>query len=93
MESATNTGWMCPRCKKINAPSVLSCSCQPEQETPTRVTPQGFKWIEEFEHNRRPDPRCTCHAPLFLYVPPEGTYITCPVHGKRFVKPAVRFTL
>ncbi len=24
-----NTGWICPRCNKVNAPSVQQCSCSP----------------------------------------------------------------
>lgn len=24
-----NTGWICPRCQKVNAPSVQQCSCPP----------------------------------------------------------------
>lgn len=23
------TGWMCPRCKRVNAPWVTTCSCSP----------------------------------------------------------------
>ena len=27
LPQAANTGWECPRCHRINAPSVKSCDC------------------------------------------------------------------
>lgn len=33
-----NTGWLCPRCTKSNAPSVKSCDCQPFTFTPLYTT-------------------------------------------------------
>jgi len=26
------TGWLCPRCKKVNAPDVKQCDCEPGVE-------------------------------------------------------------
>jgi len=27
-----NVGWICPRCNKVNAPTVKQCDCQPEDK-------------------------------------------------------------
>lgn len=44
-------GWLCPRCKKVNAPWVSQCTCTGCHETITTNTPivgdQPFTWPNE----------------------------------------------
>ena len=35
-----NTGWICPRCKSINAPFVTKCDCTPIAQIETICTTQ-----------------------------------------------------
>jgi hypothetical protein len=28
----TNTGWICPRCKKVNAPTKTECDCKEDND-------------------------------------------------------------
>lgn len=38
------------------------------------------------EHRRRVRPReCSLTKPLYMVIPPEGTHISCPVHGQHFI--------
>lgn len=32
MTEGLPTGWLCPRCKAVNAPDVRRCDCEPEVE-------------------------------------------------------------
>lgn len=32
-EATMPVGWLCPRCQKVNAPTVEQCSCVAEKET------------------------------------------------------------
>lgn len=47
-----NEGWLCPRCKKINAPWVSSCSC-----SESSLNPQPSWYNEDWWKE------VTCRAP------------------------------
>lgn len=47
------TGWICPRCSVVHAPSVLRCDCKPVEKPP--VAPDDMmKRLEK--HMREPPP-------------------------------------
>lgn len=43
MENQTPTGWVCPRCGKVNAPTEKSCPCSKEES----AQPQPRKILNE----------------------------------------------
>lgn len=36
---STPTGWICPKCGKVNAPWLPSCDCTLGYHDPTRINP------------------------------------------------------
>lgn len=43
-------GWECPRCRKINAPSVTSCDCPAHPYTGPGWFPPGMIWNGAIAH-------------------------------------------
>ena len=37
-----NTGWLCPRCKKVNAPHVRQCDCEPDAVAIKGFVPETY---------------------------------------------------
>lgn len=33
-----------------------------------------------------PESLCTLNKPIWMVIPPEGTHISCPVHGKHWLR-------
>jgi hypothetical protein len=63
------TGWICPRCSVVHAPSVLRCDCKPVEKPP--VAPDDM--MKRLEKNMREKP------PL---PPLRGILPICPSCGR-----------
>lgn len=57
------TGWLCPRCDKINAPNVLQCNCSSESSPaqievpiPVYVIPKTITYPYKIIYPQEPDP-------------------------------------
>lgn len=42
-----NTGWLCPRCNVVHAPSVLRCECKATDKAPTVPGTTYDEWVRE----------------------------------------------
>jgi hypothetical protein len=63
-----NTGWLCPRCNVVHAPSVLRCDCKAVEQPPEPTKPHvcflpGYR-------------TCTTQGP-------EECPVFCPLSAKR----------
>lgn len=41
------TGWICPRCERVNAPTVLRCPCEKSRPQPERLS-TGSQDLEHY---------------------------------------------
>lgn len=65
-----NTGWICPRCSVVHAPSVLRCECK-AAEKPAVVPGEMLKQLEKYvREGPQPPPR------------PRGIIPGCPNCGR-----------
>jgi len=71
-----NIGWVCPKCDKVNAPSVLSCTCVPVPEMQELGSDQmqELKRLQD-EWNKQKSPFYPFY-PKYLY--PYGTFRDIP---------------
>lgn len=43
------SGWLCPKCNKVNAPTILQCICYGIQPYITNPNPYNDRWIKPYE--------------------------------------------
>lgn len=55
-----NTGWICPRCDKVNAPDIKSCDCKKDGDWPKK----DFKPFKPIPY---PYPPPTYPQPVWIF--------------------------
>ena len=77
-----NVGWICPRCDKVHAPSVLTCNCKKEESlSVTHVAPIPPGYIPDDLVIKSPTcGRCEkTDGTILTSLPPK---VKCPITGE-----------
>jgi len=63
-----NEGWVCPRCKKVNAPDVKGCSCKSDDKSDDK---SDFEELKKYIDDPKPE---RIGYPNYPYWYPDWVY-------------------